>query len=165
MQWVIDLAKRNIAEGTGGPFAAGIFRLDTHQLVTPGINLVQFTQCSIVHAEMVAMMMAQRILKSHDLGGKGMPPHELVTSCEPCTMCLGAVTWSGIRHLICGARGTDAESIGFDEGPKPDNWMAALETRGISVKIDIGRTQAVQVIQDYAQQGGPIYNGRRGTTP
>ena len=165
MQWVTELARRNIVEGTGGPFAAAIFRLDTNQLVAPGINLVQSTECSIVHAEIVAIVMAQHILKSHDLGAKNMPPHELVTSCEPCTMCLGAVTWSGVRHLICGARGSDAESIGFDEGPKPDNWKTALETRGISVKIDIGRVQAVQILQDYAQQGGHIYNGRHGTSP
>ena len=69
-------------------------------------------------------------MKSHDLGANGFPIHELVTSCEPCSMCLGAITWSGIRGLACGARGSDAESIGFDEGPKPENWETALENTG-----------------------------------
>ncbi len=160
MQWVTNLANRNITEKTGGPFAAGVFRLDTYQLVAPGINLVQTKHCSIFHAEIMAILVAQHILHTHNLGEKGLPPYELVTSCEPCTMCLGAVIWSGIRHMTCGARGQDAEAIGFDEGPKPGDWISELETRGISVKIDIGRTQAVNVLHDYVRQGGTIYNGR-----
>lgn len=164
MQWVMKIARRNITEGTGGPFAAGIFRLDTYQLVAPGINVVQTTNCSIFHAEIMAILVAQHILQSHNLGEKRFPPYELVTSCEPCTMCLGAVIWSGLGHVVCGARGTDAEAIGFDEGPKPSDWITALETRGISVKIDIGRTQSIDVLHDYVRQGGKIYNGRQGTT-
>ena len=165
MQWVTALAQRNVAEGTGGPFAAGIFRLDTHQLLAPGVNLVQSSWSSIPHAEVVAILIGQQILKSYDLGAKGLPTHELVTSCEPCAMCLGAVLWAGIRQLTCGARGSDAVSIGFDEGPKPDNWIAALETRGISVKIDIERAQAVNVLKDYVRRSGTIYNGRQGSPP
>jgi hypothetical protein len=30
----------------------------------------------------------------------------------------GAVPWSGVRRLACGARDEDASDIGFDEGPK-----------------------------------------------
>jgi tRNA(Arg) A34 adenosine deaminase TadA len=78
-------------------------------------------------------------------------------------MCLGAICWSGIRHLICGARGSDAEAIGFDEGPKPKNWATALEQRGITVTRDIGRSKATQVLQSYVEQGGKVYNGRQGS--
>ena len=123
MDLVTTLAQLNIQQGTGGPFGAGVFRTDTHQLVAPGVNLVLTSHSSIAHAEIVAIMMAQQTLGSHDLGAVGLPTHELVTSCEPCTMCLGATCWSGIRYLICGARGSDAEAIGFDEGPKPKDWV------------------------------------------
>lgn len=162
MELVTMLAQLNIQHGTGGPFGAGIFRLDTHQLIAPGVNLVPSSKSSIPHAEIVAIMMAQQAVGSHDLGAKGLPHHELVTSCEPCWMCLGAISWSGIRHLVCGARGSDAEAVGFDEGPKPANWTTELEQRGISVTLEIGRSLASSVLQQYVQNGGEVYNGRQG---
>jgi tRNA(Arg) A34 adenosine deaminase TadA len=163
MDLVTTLAQLNIQQGTGGPFGAGVFRTDTHQLVAPGVNLVLTSHSSIAHAEIVAIMIAQQTLESHDLGAVGLAAHELVTSCEPCAMCLGAICWSGIRHLICGARGSDAEAIGFDEGPKPENWPTALEQRGITVTRDIGRSKATQVLQNYVGQGGEVYNSRSGS--
>jgi len=163
MDLVTTLSKLNIEQGSGGPFGAGIFRTDTHELVSPGVNLVLSSQSSLAHAEVVAIMMAQKTLGVHDLGANGLPPHELVTSCEPCAMCLGAICWSGVRHLICGARGSDAEAIGFDEGPKPTNWVTELEQRGINVMTDIGRLNATQVLQNYVAQGGEVYNSRQGS--
>jgi tRNA(Arg) A34 adenosine deaminase TadA len=162
MDLVTTLAQLNIQQGTGGPFGAGVFRTDTHQLVAPGVNLVTTSHSSIAHAEIVAIMVSQQTLESHDLGAMGLAQHELVTSCEPCTMCLGAICWSGVRHLICGARGSDAEAVGFDEGPKPANWVTELEQRGITVTMDIGRTKASSVLQRYIQNGGEVYNSRQG---
>jgi tRNA(Arg) A34 adenosine deaminase TadA len=163
MDLVTTLSKINIEQGTGGPFGAGVFRNDTKQLVAPGINLVLSSQSSFAHAEIVALMMAQQIVGSHDLGAANFPHHELVTSCEPCAMCLGAICWSGVRYLMCGARGSDAEAIGFDEGPKPKNWAMALKQRGISVTVDIGRANATQVLINYVEQGGEMYNSRQGS--
>lgn len=163
MELVTTLAQLNIEHGTGGPFGAGVFREDTHQLVAPGVNLVLSSGSSIAHAEIVAITMAQQLLGSHDLGAADLPPHELVTSCEPCAMCLGAICWSGVRHLICGAHGNDAEAIGFDEGPKPKDWTTALQQRGITVTKDIGRSKATQVLQKYVEQGGEVYNSRQGS--
>lgn len=163
MDLVTTLSQLNIEQGTGGPFGAGVFRADTHQLIAPGVNLVLSARSSLAHAEIVAIMMAQQTLASHDLGATELPSHELVTSCEPCAMCLGAICWSGVHHLICGARGSDAEAIGFDEGPKPRNWATALEQRGITVTMDIGRSTATQVLHNYVEQGGIVYNGRQGS--
>ena len=162
MDLVITLAQLNIQYGTGGPFGAGVFRLDTHELVAPGVNLVLSSKSSIAHAEVVAMLMAQQIVGSHNLGAIGFPTHELVTSCEPCSMCLGAISWSGVRQMVCGARGSDAEAVGFDEGPKPVNWILELEQRGIAVTTDIARAKAASVLQQYVQNGGEVYNGRKG---
>jgi tRNA(Arg) A34 adenosine deaminase TadA len=162
MELVTTLAQLNIQFETGGPFGAGVFRMDTHQLVAPGINLVLSSKSSIAHAEVVAIMMAQQAAGSHDLGAIGLPPHQLVTSCEPCGMCLGAISWSGVRQVVCGARGSDAEAVGFDEGPKPADWVTELERRGISVTSDIGRTNAFAVLQRYVENGGEVYNSRQG---
>ena len=47
----------------------------------------------------------------YDLGGLGDGrAFELVTTTEPCAMCLGAIPWSGLSSVVCGARDQDAVS-------------------------------------------------------
>ncbi len=154
------LSRENVERGSGGPFAAAVFDPQRGMLVAPGVNLVMPASCSSAHAEIVALSVAQQVTGTHDLGAAGLPPLELVSSTEPCAMCMGAVPWSGVRRLVCCARGEDAEAIGMDEGAKPTDWEAALAARGISVVRDVCRTEAAAVLRDYAAQGGPIYNGR-----
>jgi tRNA(Arg) A34 adenosine deaminase TadA len=161
MRLVIALAQRNIEEGTGGPFAAAVFDGTTHRLLAPGVNRVTTQNCSSAHAEIVALSIAQRVLGCYDLGRAGMPTCELVSSTEPCAMCMGAVPWSGVRTLVCGARGEDACAIGMDEGAKPTRWVDELEQRGIAVIRDVCRDAAVAVLRDYLRRGGTIYNARQ----
>ena len=157
MRFVIQLALTNVAEETGGPFGAAVFETTTGRLVSIGVNLVVSTNCSLAHAEIVALANAQQAIGHFNLGAGGMPRHELVTSCEPCSMCYGAIPWSGVQKVLCGARGSDAEAIGFDEGPKLKNWVKALEKREIAVIRDICQNEAVVVLQHYKNAGGAIY--------
>jgi len=159
MQFVIDLARRNIEHKTGGPFGAAVFEAGSGRLLAPGVNLVEPLNCSIAHAEMVAIAMAQQAIGSYDLGAGGVFC-ELVTSTEPCAMCLGAIPWSGVRRVLCGARGEDACAIGFDEGAKPGDWVGALRDRGIEVVRDLCCDEARAVLQHYLTAGGRIYNAR-----
>jgi tRNA(Arg) A34 adenosine deaminase TadA len=158
MRLVIALAQRNVEHG-GGPFAAAVFDAGTQRIVAPGLNAVVPWHCSIAHAEMVALVLAQQRLATHDLGQAGLPVFELVTSTEPCAMCLGALPWSGIGRLVCGAREADARAVGFDEGDKPSDWIGALRRRGIVTTRDVLRDEASAVLRDYVRIGGTIYNG------
>ncbi len=160
MELVLELAAQNIKHD-GGPFGAAIFECQTGKLIAPGINLVMQTNCSVVHAEIVAIIIAQQMVSSFDLNAPGLPEYELVSSTEPCAMCLGAIPWSGVTSLVCGARDEDARSIGFDEGEKPDQWIRALEKRSIKVTCDILRDKSKAVLQQYIDTGGIIYNGRQ----
>ena len=161
MQLAIHLARLNIEHGTGGPFGAAVFDMDRHTLLAAGINLVVPSNCSLAHAEMIAITIAQNKLGTFDLGAEGLPRFELVTSTEPCAMCFGAIPWSGIRHLSCGARDEDARTIGFDEGPKLPDWKGALNERGISVETDICRDEASDVLKRYSELNRKIYNARQ----
>ena len=158
MRLVIEWSRLNVARGTGGPFAAGVFECDSGRLIAPGVNVVVAANCSIAHAEVVAIATAQRVLGSYDLGAEGMPACELVSSAEPCAMCLGAVPWSGVRRLVCAARDQDVRGIGFDEGDKPPDWVRSLERRRIAVQRDVLRAEAVAVLEEYRRSGGVIYN-------
>jgi tRNA(Arg) A34 adenosine deaminase TadA len=159
---VVELSRSNIRHGTGGPFGAAIFERETGHLLAPGINLVTSLDCSVFHAEMVAIMVAQCMVGGFDLGGPGRPPYELVASTEPCAMCLGATPWSGVRYLVCAASAEDAERVGFDEGAKPAEWVPSLERRGITVQRNVLRDEAASVLREYAESGGEIYNSRQG---
>lgn len=158
MRLVIRLAEENVRRKTGGPFAAAVFETASGRLVAAGVNVVVATCCSCAHAEIVALALAQQKLGTYDLGAAGKPAHELVASTEPCAMCLGAVPWSGVRRLVCGARGEDACAIGFDEGAKPADWVRQLELRGIDVRRDVLRAEAAAVLRRYAEEGGVVYN-------
>jgi tRNA(Arg) A34 adenosine deaminase TadA len=163
MQLAISLAEKNIDQG-GGPFGAMVFEKDNGRILAPGINLVLQTNSSVMHAEIVAIILAQQQVNSFDLGTEGLPEYELVTSTEPCAMCLGAVPWSGIASLVCGARDEDAREIGFDEGDKPVEWWEYFKSRNIQVTRDVLRHEATAVMQRYINQGGIIYNGRSSLT-
>jgi tRNA(Arg) A34 adenosine deaminase TadA len=160
MEVAIELARRNVEEDLGGPVGAAIFESKTGRLVAAGVNRAMDQNCSVLHAEIVAIMLAQRVWDNYTLSAPNMPALELVSSCEPCGMCLGAICWSGLTRVICGAREEDAVAIGFDEGPKPDRWVEALRSRGIEVTRDVLRQEARGVLEFYVERGGEIYNGR-----
>lgn len=152
MAMVIDLARINVERG-GGPFAAAVFDRHTGELIAPGVNWVVSGNSSLLHAEVMALALAEQMLRNYELASLGS--FELVTSVEPCCQCLGVLLWSGISSLICGARSEDAKAIGFDEGPRAPDWIAELQQRGISVTVDVMRPQATDVLRSYT---GEIYN-------
>jgi tRNA(Arg) A34 adenosine deaminase TadA len=154
MAVAVDLARRNILHG-GGPFGAVVVDGTTGLIMGVGANWVLDQRSSLLHAEIAAIAFAQAQLGSHTLA-KGA--YELVTSSEPCAQCLGATVWSGVRRLVCGADASDAEAIGFDEGPRRDDWVSQLERRGIRVTRGVLAAEAREVLAAYRARGGPIYN-------
>jgi tRNA(Arg) A34 adenosine deaminase TadA len=163
MKAVIRFSRLNFERGTGGPFAAGVFERESGKLVTIGVNRVVACNCSSAHAEVMALSIAQKQLKTFDLGGSGMPAHELVVNWRPCAMCFGAVIWSGIRFLVIAGSGPELEKItGFDEGPIHPEWKKELARRGIELQDNVLHEEALAVCRDFAKSGALVYNGRRG---
>lgn len=159
MRLAIELSRQNVVRKTGGPFGAAIFERDSGRLVATGVNSVTRHNNCTLHGEMVAFMMAQARLGNFSLGAPGMPPHELVTSCEPCAMCLGAILWSGVARVVCGAARQDATELRFEEGPVFPESYTYLEDRGIEIVHGVLRAEARGVLELYRSSGGEIYNG------
>ena len=152
----IRLARRNIEQGTGGPFGAAVFDADG-RVVAFGVNRVMPQSCSVAHAEMMAFMGAQTRLGRHRLN-EGGQRYVLATSAQPCCQCYGASFWAGIDELLIGARSSDVMELSeFDEGPLPADWIGELEQRGIAVRRDILRDEARDVFHLYARSGGAVY--------
>ena len=159
MRFAILLSAENVRHGTGGPFGAAIFERDTGALVSVGMNSVVRLNNSTLHGEMVAFMTAQARLGCFSLRTDSGPAYELVTSCEPCAMCLGATLWSGVRRVVCGAHRDDARRLNFEEGPVFPESHAYLEARGIEIVHGVLRDDANAVLEEYRAGKGIIYNG------
>jgi tRNA(Arg) A34 adenosine deaminase TadA len=165
MALVNRLAARNLREGGGGPFAAVVIDADSGQVVSAGVNQVLAANLSVVHAEVMALSLAQTALGTWDLGGPEYPPMQLVVNWRPCVQCYGAVLWSGIASLVIAGEGAELEELtSFDEGPMRDDWQAQLAARGIEVVVGVRREQAVEVFREYgevvARGDAQVYNAR-----
>ena len=158
MRLAIELARQNVLRGTGGPFGAGVFEAIGGRLVAAGVNSVTRLNNSVLHAETLAIMLAQAHLGTYALGAVEGESYLLVTYCEPCAMCLGATLWSGVRGLVCGAAKEDATAVGFDEGPVFAESWAYLERRGVRTVRGVLRREAAAVLELYRDSGGAIYS-------
>ena len=167
MRLVHRLADRNWREGNGGPFAALVAERETGRIVSVGVNVVLGSGVSSAHAEVVALGLAQTAIGGWDLGGAGLPAHELVVNWRPCIQCYGATMWSGVRGLVVAGQGPELEEITtFDEGPLGADWAEQFEARGIEVVGDVLRDEALKVFRGYRDavdaEGLVVYNARAG---
>lgn len=163
MRFVISLAAHNVEEETGGPFGAAVFEMESGALIAPGVNSVRRENCSIAHAEAMALALAQKVLGTFDLGASELPRLELVTSAQPCIQCWGNVWWSGVRRLVVGASVHETEALGgFDEGPVPADWADILRNRipverSIEVIERVLPDEACVVFKRYREKNGLVY--------
>jgi tRNA(Arg) A34 adenosine deaminase TadA len=149
MQLAIDVARLNIDRG-----GAIVVDGETGALLSVGANWVVPQRSSLLHAEIAAIAFAQLALETYSLASR---PYELIASSEPCIQCLGATVWSGVTRLVCGAGVAAAEAIGFDEGPRRDDWVSQLETRGIHVRLGVLAGEAGAVLAEFGKRGKPAY--------
>ncbi len=149
----IELSRQNVDRGGGGPFGAAVFDGDSGRLIAVGVNRVVPQACSVAHAEIMALMIAQQRLGRYRLN-EGGGHYVLATSSQPCCQCYGASVWAGLDQLLIGARAEDVEQLTeFDEGPLPADWIGELNRRQIGVERDILREQARRVLADYGATG------------
>lgn len=165
MRLVHALADRNWREGNGGPFAALVAERETGRITSVGVNVVLAGGVSSGHAEVMALATAQRAVGSWDLGGEGIPEHELVVNWRPCVQCYGATLWSGVRALVVAGSGPELEEITtFDEGPMREDWADQFRSRGIEVIDGVLRGEALAVFAAYRGSvdtgGSLVYNAR-----
>jgi tRNA(Arg) A34 adenosine deaminase TadA len=157
MALAISLARQNVLRGTGGPFGAAVFREE--ELLAVGVNGVERLNNSVAHAEVLALMLAESRCGTYTLRVADGPGLALFTSCEPCAMCLGAVLWSGVSRLVCGAPREAAQALGFEEGPVFPESYRYLEARGVEIVRGVLAGEAGDVLNLYQDRNQGIYNG------
>ncbi|MDQ1614671.1 MAG: guanine deaminase [Actinomycetota bacterium] len=104
---VVRRAEANVAAG-GGPFAAAVVR--GGDVVSVGVNRVTRDLDPTAHAEVVAIREACRAVEDFSL-----PGCVLLSSCEPCPMCLAGALWARLDRVVYAADRDDAARAGFDD--------------------------------------------------
>jgi tRNA(Arg) A34 adenosine deaminase TadA len=115
MARAIEEARAAAADGEG-PVAALIVR--GGDVLAVGRNTKTSERCGFAHAELNALLAARPTLGRRPVGCA------LYTTLEPCGMCLGAVTFSGIRTLVYGAQDPEGGAVAmFRRHPVYRAWM------------------------------------------
>lgn len=100
--WAVE-----IGQSEGKPaFTAAIMK-DGKELVR-GRNTATQNNNATLHAEVVTIGLA-----SDALGTRRLKGCTLLSSCQPCEMCLAAMRWAGIDRVIFGARQEEIDAQMF----------------------------------------------------
>ena len=103
-----------------------------------------------------------------DLGGDGMPAHELVVNWRPCIQCYGATMWSGVRTLVvagsrAGARGDHHLRRGAARRRLGRAVRGAAASRSCRTCFETRRSMSSATTATVLDAGDVVvYNARRG---
>jgi guanine deaminase len=141
MRMAIRLAEQNVIQSLGGPFGAVVVK--DGKIIGKSANKVNVSNDPTAHAEVSAIRLACKKLKTSDLSGA-----VIYTSCEPCPMCLGAIYWSKIEKVYYGNTKADAAAVDFDDQFIYDELEKPILQRHLSIK---------QLLRDEAQKAFKLW--------
>lgn len=151
MDKAIAEAKKTMNDNVGGPFGAAIIDKEG-KIISVASNSVLRDHDPTAHAEINAIRAAGEKLGTHDLTGC-----TLVTTAYPCPMCLSAIIWANIKHVIYGCRPKDAENIGFRDdfiyrfirAEHPDKKVLEID--------EAFREQCLLLFKEYQEKEKTVY--------
>lgn len=148
MRRAIELSRRGMESGDGGPFGAVIVK--DRMIVGEGWNRVVATNDPTAHGEIVAIRAATQTLKHFNLKGC-----DIYTSAQPCPMCLGAIYWARLDRIYYGNSVKDAAAIGFDDDQFYCQLGRAPQDRTVP-EVQLLAEEARLIFQEYVAQVGAV---------
>lgn len=127
MRMAIELSAENVLQSLGGPFGAIVVK--DGKVIAKSANKVTASNDPTAHAEVSAIRLACKKLKTFDLSGC-----VVYTSCEPCPMCLGALYWARVDAVFYGNTKSDAAAINFDDQFIYEELAKKLHERKLPIK-------------------------------
>jgi tRNA(Arg) A34 adenosine deaminase TadA len=94
---------RSMRTASPRPFGAAIVQTNTGRVLLRALNAVKQECDPSAHAEVRAIRLAAKRLRSLSLAG-----YTLYTTCEPCPMCMSTALWAGLDRVVYGATIADA---------------------------------------------------------
>lgn len=148
MKMAIQLSEQNVLNNTDAPFGAVIVK--DGKMIAKSANKVTSTNDPTAHAEVSAIRIACKKLKTYDLSGC-----VIYTSCEPCPMCLSAVYWARIDTIYYANTKHDAENVGFSDKFIYDELDKPMDQRSLPIK-QMMRDKALQAFKLWQKKALPI---------
>ncbi|HRK62602.1 MAG TPA: nucleoside deaminase [Candidatus Omnitrophota bacterium] len=142
MKIAVNSALAGIKKGEGGPFGACIVK--NGKVIASAHNQVLKNQDPTCHAEIQAIRLASKKLRSFDLTGC-----EIYSTTEPCPMCFAAIHWACIKAIYYGTNIADVAKRGFNELGVSN---ALLKKKGrLKVKLHKGfeRADCLQLLKKW----------------
>ncbi len=141
MLLAIKEAGKNLKKMDGGPFGACIVKGDRVIAVARNTVLKSDATC---HAEMNAIRLASRKLKTFDLSGC-----VIYSTTEPCPMCFSAIHWARIDKIIYGTTTKDAKKIGFNELEITDSRLKSLGKSKVKLVPAFMRRECLELFRKF----------------
>ena len=146
MRLAIAAAKRGVRAGQT-PFGSVIVK--NGRVVCAEHNRVWLTTDSTAHAEVTAIRVACRKLKTIDLSGC-----TLYSTCEPCPMCFSAIHWAKIDAIYFGTTIADAKSLGFSELTVSDRTLKRIGKSPVRITSGLLRRDNLALFKYFASRPG-----------
>ncbi|MDR2222014.1 MAG: nucleoside deaminase [Flavobacteriaceae bacterium] len=121
MQIAINEAKNAFEQGE---IPVGAIVVSNNQIIAKSHNLTELLHDVTAHAEMQAISSAANYLSA-----KYLKNCTLFVTLEPCQMCAGALYWSQISNIVCGAQDSKRgyRAMGGQLHPKTTITFGTLE--------------------------------------
>ncbi len=103
MAAIASFTARSMSTARPRPFGASIVHTQTGKPLLRTLNAVAQQWDPSAHAEVRAIRMATKRLKTLSLAS-----YTLYTTCEPCPMCMSMALWAGLDRVVYGATIEDA---------------------------------------------------------
>lgn len=139
MLLAIKEAGKNLKEMRGGPFGACLVKNGKVLAVERNTVLSGDATC---HAEINAIRMAARKLRTHDLSGC-----VIYSTTEPCPMCFSAIHWSRIGSIIYGTGITAVKKRDFNELSISNRQMKKIGRSQVRIKSGFLKKQCLELLQ------------------
>jgi len=139
----IGEAEKNLRKMDGGPFGACIVKGGKVLAVARNTVLKNDASC---HAEINAIRIASRKLKTFDLSGC-----EIYSTTEPCPMCFSAIHWARIDKIIYGTKTSDAKKIGFNELSITDRRLKSLGKSKVKLAGGFMRKECMDLLERFSR--------------
>lgn len=127
MLLAIKEAEKNYTKLEGGPFGACIVKKGGSVIAVSRNTVLK--NDAICHAEINAIRLASKKLKTFDLSGCLM-----YSTTEPCPMCFSAIHWARIDRVIYGSGIADAKKAGFNELNIPAKKIKSLGKSRVKIQ-------------------------------
>ena len=103
MAQLVAFTARSLKTERPVPFGSSIVATQSGEVLLSALNAVAREFDPSSHAEVRAIRLATKKLKTLSLAG-----YTLYTTCEPCPMCMSTALWAGLDRVVYGAMIEDA---------------------------------------------------------